>query len=413
MSLQARSGHRVQIVSQYFDPEVTAASHRLLPLATGLAERGHDVEVVCAVPNHPEGSVRGDFRGRAQVRREIDGVAVRHVWLRSSPSKGLRARAVGYGTFALSATLAGLASRRADVVIASSPPLSVAPVGALLARRHRCPWILDVRDLWPQIAVSLGEISSPRAIRALERLERFSYRSASAVTTPTRPFADHIAGICGDPDKIHVLANGTTRRWLDAGETEPDRTALGPPAEDFVWTYAGNVGLSQGLETAIEAARLLGPGFSLRILGTGASLARLKRLASERAPGLVGFHEPVHPAAAARFARASDALLVPLADVPATGRSIPIKLYDFCATGRPVIVAAPGEPARIAQETGCGLVVAPGAPDALAAAVRQLRAEPGLAARLGAAGSTFAQAHLRDSQVPALEALIESVVSRR
>jgi glycosyltransferase involved in cell wall biosynthesis len=409
-----RSGHRVQIVSQYFDPEVTAASYRLLPLAAGLAKRGHDVEVLCAVPNHPEGSVREGFRGRAQVRREIDGVGVRHVWLRPSPAKGLRARAIGYGTFALGATLAGLASRRADVVIASSPPLSVAPVGALLARRHRCPWILDVRDLWPQIAVELGEVSSPRAIRALERLERFSYRSAAAATTPTRPFADHIAAICGEPEKVRVLTNGTTRAWLEAGGSEPDRTELGPDADDgFVWTYAGNVGLSQDLETAIEAARELGPGFSLRILGTGASLDRLKQLAAERAPGLVRFHEPVQPVAAARFARASDALLVPLADVPATGRSIPIKLYDFCATGRPVIVAAPGEPARIAREAGCGLVVPPGDPDALAAAVRQLRAEPALAARLGAAGIAFARVHLRDSQVPALEALIESVVSSR
>jgi glycosyltransferase involved in cell wall biosynthesis len=405
-----RSGRRVQIVSQYFDPEVTAASYRLLPLAAGLAERGHEVEILCAVPNHPEGTVREAFRGRAQVRRELDGVSVRHLWLRPSPSKGLRPRALGYGTFAFSATLAGLAARRADVVIASSPPLSVAPVGALLARRHRCPWILDVRDLWPQIAVELGEISSQRAIRALERLERFSYRSADAVTTPTQPFANHVAGICGDRDKVHVLPNGTTQMWLEAGESEPDRAELGPGADGFVWTYAGNVGLSQGLETAIEAARELGSGFSLRILGAGASLERLRQLAAERAPAWVAFHEPVPAPAAARFARASDALLVPLADVPATGRSIPIKLYDFCATGRPVIVSAPGEPARIAREAECGLVVAPGDPAALASAVRRLRDEPGLAARLGAAGTAYAREHLRESQVPALNALIGSLI---
>src|SRR5437667_8933497 len=113
---------RILIFTQHFVPEITAARVRLEAFAEGLAERDHDVEVICAVPNHPEGVVRPEFRGRLAVRRTIHGVKVHHVWVRASPRKTPGNRVLLYGSYAAMATLAGSVLRRPDIVLASSPP---------------------------------------------------------------------------------------------------------------------------------------------------------------------------------------------------------------------------------------------------------------------------------------------------
>lgn len=149
-------------MSQYFTPEVLAPPARLHPIAATLAKAGHDVEVVCEVPNYPDGVVKDGYRGRPVVRRELDGFRVSYVWVKTSPVKTTRSRLLLYGTYAFSAALAGAASRRPDVVFASSPPLPVAAAGATVAWRHRVPWVMDVRDPWPEAAVALGEASTTR-----------------------------------------------------------------------------------------------------------------------------------------------------------------------------------------------------------------------------------------------------------
>ena len=401
---------RVLIVSQYFAPEITAASLRLEPIARGLAERGHRVEVLCEVPNHPGGVVPDEYRGRLQVERDADGYLVRHLWVRASPSKRARDRVLSYASYAAGAAIAGGLSERPDVVLASSPPLSVGAAGALIAARHRVPLVFDVRDLWPEIALALGEIGPGRVADAAARLERRLYRRAAAVTTPTEPFRARIAALCGDPSKVEVIANGTTREWLRAGEGPADRAGAGLPEDAYVWTYAGNIGLSQNLEVAIEAARELGEGFQLLLLGDGSSRERLERLAAVLPEGRVVFRDSVPPAEAMRVMRASDALLVSLAPIPELGRTLPVKLYDSCAIGRPVIVAAEGESSRVMSEAGAALVLEPGDPVALAAAVRQLRDDRGLAERLTGAGRAFAAQNLREDGVPKLEAVLSRTI---
>jgi glycosyltransferase involved in cell wall biosynthesis len=404
---------RILLITQYFTPEVTAARVRLHAFAKGLAERGHEIEVVCELPNHPEGVVHEGFRHRAVVRRQMDGFRVSYVFVRASPRKSFASRLALYGSYAASATVAGSAMRRPDVVFASSPPLPAAAAAAAIAARHRVPWVFDVRDLWPEAAVILGELNNPRAIRLAERLEGRLYRSAAAITTVTEAFRDRIAERLEDPGKIHVIPNGTTRAWLAAGEAEPDRAASGMAADRFAWMYAGNLGIAQGLETAIEAAGLLGDGFELTMLGGGPVRGDLEALAATLPAGAVRFQDPVQPEVAARQMRAADALLVPLAAEPALEQFVPSKLFDCCAIGRPVILAARGEAPRLAEAAGAALIVAPGDPAALAAAVRRLRDDPALGDGLSEAGRSFANGYLREDQTVALEAVLAGAVGSR
>ena len=404
---------RVLIVSQYFAPELHAPSLRLEPIAAGLAAMGHEVEVLCGVPNHPDGMVQPGFERRWRVRREAGGYNVTHVWLRARPPASTSARLGAYASFVASASLQGAFASRPDIVFASSPPLPTGVVGALLASRFRVPLVLDVRDLWPEVAVALGELAPGRALRAAEGLERWLYRRADAITTPTEPFMRHISSIAPPGARVAVIANGTRQTWLDAGEMAPDRSALGIDPGPFVWTYAGNIGLSQDLDTAIEASRLLGAEYRLLILGGGSARARVEQQARMRAPETTVLRPAVPPEEAMRVMRASDALLVPLADREELGRSVPVKLYDSCAIGRPVIVAAPGEARRLAEQAEAAIVVPPGDPRALAEAVRRLHSEPELATAVTERGRAFAREHLREREVERLAELLRDLLNPR
>lgn len=397
---------RLLILTQYFAPELTAAAARLHAFATLLSARGHRVEVIAEAPSHPLGVVQPGYGERLIDRRQLDGFEVQYLRVPTSPNKTLRTRLANYGGYAVGGTLTGVLGARPDVVYASSPPLPVGAAGMAVAARHRVPWVLDVRDLWPAAAVAVGELRGARTIAALEALERRLYSSADAITTPSEGSAAHIGAICGDPAKVHHLPSGTTAEWIKFAGLDADRAVLGTAAETFVWTYAGNVGLAQDLATAVEAAAELGPEFGLVIVGDGPSRAEVEGLALRIAPGRVTFTGMLARPRAAEMMRASDALLVSLADSPGIEYAVPSKLYDCCALGLPVIVAARGEAARIAERERIAEPVAPGNPAALAAAVRRLRDDSALRETLASAGRAYAAANLRERQADRLEEIL-------
>jgi len=404
---------RVLIASQYFPPEITAGANRLHSFAAGLASRGHEVEVVCEVPSHPAGAIEPGYGGRPVSRRSLQGFEVSYVWVRATPSKSPRARLLNYASYAAMATLAGAARRRPDAILASSPPLSVGSVGRALARRHRAPWVLDVRDLWPDVAVVVGEIGPGRLLRFVERLERSLYASADAITVTTEHFRRVVAERGGD-EKLTVIRNGAAAEFLDAGAEPPDPGALaalgaGDRAGRFTWAYAGNLGIAQGLESAIEAARELGEGFRLILVGEGPRRESLRRLAAGLPPGAVELFDPVPSAQAAGILRAADALLVPLAATPGLEGFVPSKLFEYAGVGRPLVVAARGEAAELAEGAGAAICVPPEDGNAIAAAVRRLRDDERLRERLAAAAREFGEQHSRERAVGSMEAVLESV----
>jgi colanic acid biosynthesis glycosyl transferase WcaI len=402
---------RVLITTQYFVPEITAAAARVQAFAKGLVRRGHEVEVVCEVPNHPAGEIAPGYGGHLVDRRQMDGFEVRYIWVYATSSKSSAARITNYLSYAAMASLVGLGRRRADAILASSPPLPVGGVGAALAFRHRIPWVLDIRDLWPDLAVTVGQVGEGRLLRAAQRLEHRLYRSAAAITATTEPFKRTIESR-GGKGKVTVIPNGTSGIFLAAGATVPEPALLGENDGRFTWMHAGNLGLVHGLESAVMAARALGDGFRLVLLGEGPRRTALQELAQTLPAGSVAFHDAVPQEEAARLMRASDALLVSVSPMPGLEGTVASKLYDCCAVGRPVIVAAGGETKRIVDGSGAALCVAPGDGEALAAAVRRLRDDDALRKRLAERGRSFAEANSRERGVELLEAVLREATGR-
>src|SRR5438270_5343607 len=167
---------RVLYFTQYCPPEVGATQTRAAEMSRYLASRAHKVTVVTEVPNHPSGIIPPRYRGRLSERVMEDGVDVLRLWVWASPEKTFKSRMRFYFSYMALAGVAGsLVRGRYDVVYATSPPLFAAAAGAGAAISRRVPFVFEVRDLWPESAVSLGELTNRRAIWAAEKLERFLY----------------------------------------------------------------------------------------------------------------------------------------------------------------------------------------------------------------------------------------------
>ncbi len=399
---------RILIVTQHFVPEITAGRFRLEPFAAALAARGHQVEVVCPVPNHPQGEIELGYRGRPVVRRTVGGSRVTYVWIATAREKTPSARVAAYGSFAALASAAGVARRRVDVVLASSPPLSVAAVGVVLAARHRAPLVLDVRDLWPDAAVTLGELAPGRVLKAAERLERWAYAKADRIVTTNEAFRETIEQRAPATARIDVVANGTTEAWIRAGSSEVERPAVGLPEDRFVWAYAGNIGLAHGLEHAADAAALLGNEYLLLVIGEGPRRKALLERVQQTSGPYVDMRALMSPAQAARHLRAADAVLVS----ERQEATVSAKLYDACAIGRPIVAACRGELRRVIEREQIALAVEHGDAEALAAAVSRLRLEPELRERLSERARAFAALNVRERQAEQMAEITESAASR-
>ena len=404
------------LIFQHFFPETGATQNRGMALAEFFAERGHDVYVIAAKPNHPEGVIWPRYKGPLFVRKEVKSFSVTYTWIFTRPAKSVANRTLSYISFMLMATLAGLRLRRRfDVVLASSPPPFLGISGWIVSRFTGARFILDVRDLWPGLAVALGELKNPAAIWLAERLERFLYSRADAITAVTQPFCDEISRLVKPHKPVRLVMNGTTPEFFASGDSRTvTRTSRGWD-DRFVLMYAGNVGLCQGLSHILNAAKLLeseAPDVLFQIVGSGPRKEQLVQEAKELGLRALEFLDRIPLEKAIAMMVCADALIVPLAANEKCEQFIPSKLFDSMAIGRPVLLSVNGEARKILEEANAGIYYPAENPRALADAILRLRDDPGLGDALGANGRRYmARCGLRSKQIEVLQALLSTEVA--
>lgn len=403
---------RVLFFTQFYPPEVGAAQNRMHTFATHLARQGHDVTVVAEVPNQPEGVIRKEYRGRLVRREEEDGVEVIRLWVACSPRKGTWRRILLYGSYMLGATVAGvvMGHRRYDAVFATSPPLPTAVPGLVASLVCRAPLVVDVRDLWPEVAVVLGELDPDGLLtRFAEWLERLVYGKAAAVTCVTRDFTEHVRDNGAHPERVFHLPNGTVPDIFSPRRTDPSlRTELGLDGK-FVVGYCGNHGLAQGLGTVLEAARQLRGDDRFRFLFVGEGAEKEELVAGKEKHGLdnVIFRDPVPQTEIVPYITMADVMLVPLKADPIFRSFVPSKLFDYLACGTPVVLMVGGEAREILEEAEAGVFVEPGDPSALAGALRELSGQRDRLGEMGRRGRAYVLRHYdRSDQAAKLEGIL-------
>ena len=386
----------VLVIGQHYYPEVTAAVNRLSALAEALGRLGHRVTVIAPKPNHPAGRIAEQYRGPAVKVEDVSGVEVHYTWVYTSPRKGVPSRVLYYASFTLMAIFAALRLKgRYDVVFASCPPPLVGVAGWAIARMKRAKFVLDVRDLWPGLAIALGELRNPVAIAAARAVESLGYRTADGIIAVTRPFKAEIERRIAKRVPVELISNGALPLFLDADRARDQTRSEKGWEKRFVVSYVGNVGVCQGLMHLVDAAEILedvAPEVLVFVQGHGVVKDRL--IAEARSRGLKNMtFEGIAPTeAAAASMAASDALVVPLARVPMADQFVPSKLFDSMAVGKPVLLAVAGEALRILEEAGAGLGYTAEDGKMLAAAILDLRADPVRAHEMGVKGREFVKA---------------------
>lgn len=366
---------RVMLVTQWFDPEPTFKG---LVFARELCRQGFEVEVLTGFPNYPSGKVYPGYRIKLLQKELIDGVEVTRVPLYPNHDQSAIKRVLNYVSFAGAALMYGLfKARRADVIYAYHPPLTVGITAGLLRLFRRIPVVYDVQDMWPDTLRATGMLNNAGALRVVGAVCNWVYRHVDRIVVLSPGFRNLLLNR-GVPDsKLEVIYN-----WADEASLAAPSGKLPTVFADrsvFRILFAGNMGKAQGLDAVLDAALILkqrGSRVCFVMLGGGVELERLKeRVTSEQITN-VEFLPAVPMAEVGTFLNAADALLVHLRKDPLFRVTIPSKTQAYMAVGKPVLMAVDGDAADLVSISGCGIVAESESPMALADAAVALAALP-------------------------------------
>lgn len=392
----------VLVVSLLFPPDAVSTAQIIGDLSVDLRALGHSVSVVTTTPHYnrdAEADARQPRRpwwGRLVQRSDFHGMPVFHT---AMPQKtgSIPMRLLAWSLFhVLSLAVGVVAIRKVDVIITPSPPLTMGLVAWLLGAWHRAPFLYNVQEIYPDIAINLGAVRNPTVIRLLYALERFVYARAARITVIADQMRQRLLEKGVPADRMEVIPNFVD---IDVLQRVPAPNAFtrefGLDGR-FVVSYAGNLGPAQGLDTLLDAARLLRdvPAIEILLIGNGSLWAPLAaRIADEQLANVQLV--PYQP-----FSRvpsiygASDLSVV--AQAIATGTdAVPSKVYRIMAcAGAVLAVTNPkSDLAQLVRTAGCGFVVGQESPDAVARAILEAHADRAALAAMGAAGRLHVMTH--------------------
>jgi colanic acid biosynthesis glycosyl transferase WcaI len=370
----------------------------LLELAESLGQQGWKVTVITGFPNHPRGIVFDGYQKKLFQEEWLGNVRVWRVFLHTSANRSFFNRLLNFLSFTVNSSLCLLLRGKPDIIFAPLQPLSQGAVLPFIAWLKRARLVFNIQDLHPDGPIRLGLVKNKLLIRILRALEAFSYRHADGLSVICEDFKTHCVGKGAEAQHVAVLRN-----WIDLDEIRPGarqnsfREELGLTEDNKVILFAGTIGLASGAEVMLDVAERLLDDRRIRIVfvGEGESLAALQQGAGDRKLDNMVF-SPFQPRERLAEVQAMADISIVTMRPDAEHISVPSKVLGYMAAARPVLVAAAqdSETARFVIESGAGIVVPPGDPQAIAAAILAAVDKPGEMQEMGNRGRQFLEENL-------------------
>jgi len=335
---------KILILTQYFPPEVGAPQNRLYELAIRLQKMGCDIDIHTAMPNYPAMQIDEDYKNKFFIKELYTTLTVYRSWIYVSKSRSILSRLLNYFSFVFSSIMnSNKLPKTYDYILCESPPLFLG-ISALYYRYFKnAKLIFNVSDLWPESALKLGVITNKYLISLGTCLEEYCYKKSFLITGQTQGICDNIKKRFQEK-KVFWLKNGIDLTFFEK-EVISKKSDFGFNENDFVITYAGIIGIAQGLEIIINAAIRLRsiPNLKFWIVGDGPEKDKLKMLATNYQLENIIFTNSQPKSKIHEIIIHSNAAIIPLKKLDLFLGAIPSKIFEWLLCKKPILLGVDGE----------------------------------------------------------------------
>lgn len=348
---------KILFLTDNFPPEVNAPATRTLEHCREWVKAGHEVTVITCHPNYPVGKVYDGYKNSWKTKEVVEGINVIRVWTYITSNKGFFKRILDYISFSFTSFFAGL-FLKCDVIVATSPQFFTALSGRTLHFFKRKPWVMEVRDLWPDSIKSVGAMKEGLVLKYFSKEEKWCYKSADRIVVVTDTFKKIISEKGIPAEKISVVKNGANLDLFRPREKSPELVKKYGLEGKVVLGYVGTIGMAHKLDFLIDCVKGL-PDCKLMILGAGAEKdALVEKVANENIDN-VFFVDPVSKDKVADYVGLQDLALVNLRRDPLFTTVIPSKIFETAAMRVPIMLGVDGEARSLVEHYGAGLFYEP------------------------------------------------------
>ena len=338
-----------------------------------MVKKGHRATVVTSNLSYLTGKSTG-FSRRLFKEENKEGIRIIRVYTIPTLHRSFVWRVVSFIGFMLLAIIATFRVKRVDLVMGTSPPIFQAVSALLASLRHRTPFLLEVRDLWPEFAIDMGVLTNRILILLSRWLEKALYRFSDMILVNSPAYRQYLLDYGVLPKKVSFIPNGVNTNLFDPslnGENFKRKFHLDGK---FAVTYSGALGLANDLETLLRAAKYLSNRNDVHFLliGDGKERNRLEKISHEMKLRNVTFIGTRSKEEIPEILCGSDACLAILKNITMFKTTYPNKVFDYMAAGRPTILAIDGVIRKVIEDSNGGIFVPPGDPKRLAESVEYM-----------------------------------------
>ena len=403
---------RILLLNQAFVSPDEPGHTRHFEMAKFLQERGHELVIVASDLNYQTGQRTAARRGMF-AEQVIDGVRILRAYIYPALHRSYLWRVISFFSFMFSSVWTALQVRDMDLVMGTTPPIFQAVSAWFVAWMRRKPFLLEVRDLWPEFGVSMGVLKNPVVIALARWLERLLYARATHILVNSPAYREYMLAKGVPERKATYIPYGTDVDMFNPNvEGSSIRAELGLQ-EKFVVLYAGALGQANDIDTILRAAQRLNGEDKIRfvLFGDGKERARLQSEAARMKLSNVTFAGVRAKKEMPRVVASSNVCLAILQDIPMFRTTYPNKVFDYMAAGRATVLVIDGVSRALIESSGGGVYVQPGDDEMLAQTVLELSQAPQRVRQMGANARAYLVEHLdrRDKLNETLDLLTKLV----
>ncbi len=375
-----------------------APAARVHEICKHWVESGAEVSVITAFPHHPTGIVPREYRGYWKLREQIDGINVIRTYIYVAPNKGLIKRMISYLSFMISSIVIGaFVTPKVDVVVATSPQFLCAVSGMVLSLIKGKPYVMEVRDLWPDAVVAVGALSQKSVIiKGLYVLEKIAYYYANKIVIVSDGFRSVLLQKGVSDETIHYFPNGIDTELFYPRPKDVKLLDILGLKSNYVVSYIGTHGMAHALDNVLDTAEIIDKvnnDIVFLFVGEGACKDSLKKLYRKKKLSNCMFVDQIDKKEIPKYYSISDVSLVVLKRHKLFETVLPSKMFESMGMAKPIILGVEGEARKVLDKARAGISVVPEDSKGMAEAILAMHGNPSRAEEMGETGNLFVRKH--------------------